>query len=257
MFENKPYELYKGDCLEAMKEIKDCSIDMILCDLPYGVTARNKWDTIIPFESLWKQYKRIIKENGAIVLFGQGMFTADLMQSNRLMWRYNLIWDKVLPAGHLNANKMPLRKHEDITIFYKKPPIYNPQKIKGSPCHSRGTAVNKSKEEYSETHTNYGLYKAVETEGDMKYPTSILQFSKKHASKMLHPTEKALELCEWLIKTYTNEGQIVLDNCMGSGTTGEASLNTNRKFIGIELDDKYFKIAENRVDNTYVSILSK
>lgn len=166
------------------------------------------------------------------------------------MWKYNLVWDKVLPTGHLNANRMPLRKHEDICVFYKKQPIYNPQKVKGNPCHSRGKAVTKTKEEYSNTHTNYGLYKAVETEGDMKHPTSILTFSKKHASKMIHPTEKSLDCCEWLIKTYTNEGMTILDNCMGSGTTGVVALNTNRKFIGIELDEDYFNIAKERIENT-------
>ena len=126
------YKLYNGDCLEVMKDIPNKSVDMILCDLPYGVTARNKWDTVIPFDKLWEQYNRIIKDNGAIVLFAQGMFMADLMQSNRKMWKYNLVWDKVLPAGHLNANRMPLRKHEDICVFYKKQPIYNPQKTKGN-----------------------------------------------------------------------------------------------------------------------------
>ena len=242
-------KIYNMDCLEGMKLIKDKSIDMILCDLPYGVTSRNKWDTVIPFDKLWQQYNRIIKDNGAIVLFAQGMFTSDLMQSNRKIWRYNLVWDKVLPTGHLNANKMPLRKHEDICIFYKKQPTYNPQKVKGRPCHSRGKAVNKTKEEYSNTHTNYGLYKAVETEGDMKHPTSILTFSKKHASKMMHPTEKSLECCEWLIKTYTNEGDVVLDNCIGSGTTAEAAINTNRKILGFELDENYFNIAKQRLEN--------
>lgn len=250
------YKLVKGDCLELMKDIPNKSVDMILCDLPYGVTARNKWDTVIPFDKLWEQYNRIIKDDGAIVLFGQGMFTAELIMSNKKMWRYNLVWDKVLPVGHLNANRMPLRQHEDICVFYKKLPTYNPQKIQGKPCHSRGRATEKSKEEYSNTHTNYGLYRAVETKGDMKHPTSILRFSKKHPSKMLHPTEKSLELCEWLIKTYTNEGEVVLDNCMGSGTTGEACLNTNRNFIGIEIDDTYFNVAKDRIEEREKEIIN-
>lgn len=236
--------LYEGDCLELMSKIKDKSVDMILCDLPYGQTARNKWDVVIPFRSLWSHYERIIKDNGAIVLFGNGMFTSDLMQSNKKMWRYNLIWDKVLPAGHLNANRMPLRQHEDICVFYKKLPTYNPQKTQGKPCHTRGKATKKSKEEYSNTHTNYGLYKAVETLGNLKHPTSILSFSKPHPSTTIHPTQKSEELCCYLIKTYTNKGDIVLDNCMGSGTTGRACIKTNRKFIGIEKESEMFKKAK-------------
>lgn len=250
MFENKPYELYKGDCLEVMKDIPDNSVDMILCDLPYGQTARNKWDSVIPFEPLWLQYNRIIKDNGAIVSFANGMFTADLMHSNRKNWKYNLVWDKVLPSGFLNAKKMPMRGHEDICVFYSKPPIYNPQMIKGVECHSRGNAVGKSQEDFSR-NTNYGEFDAVETKGSLKYPKSILTFQKPHPSTTLHPTQKPVELLSWLIKTYTNENMIVLDNCMGSGSTGIGCLNTNRKFIGIELDDKYFDIAKQRIDNTY------
>ena len=140
--------LYNGDCLKIMKDIPDKTIDMILCDLPYGQTARNKWDTVIPFDKLWQQYNRIIKDNGAIVLFANGMFTADLMISNKKMWKYNLVWDKVLPSGFLNAKKMPMRSHEDICVFYKKPPTYNPQMVEGKECHSRGKAVGKSQEDF-------------------------------------------------------------------------------------------------------------
>lgn len=233
-----------------MRDIPDKSIDVILCDLPYGQTARNKWDIVIPFDELWVQYNRIIKDNGAIILFANGMFTADLMTSNKKMWKYNLIWDKVLPSGFLNAKKMPMRNHEDICVFYKKPPTYNPQMIEGKECHSRGKAVGKSQENFSR-NTNYGELNAVETKGNLKYPKSILTFQKPHPSTTVHPTQKPVELLEWLIKTYTNENETILDNCMGSGSCGVASLNVNRKFIGIEKDDKYFEIAKNRIENTY------
>ena len=237
------YEIYKGDCLELMKSIPDKSIDMILCDLPYSQT-KNQWDTIIPFDRLWEQYNRIIKDNGAIVLFANGMFTADLMKSNQKNWKYNLIWNKVLTSGFLNANRMPLRQHEDICVFYKKSPTYNPQKSKGKPCHSKG----KPKEN---KNNNYGSFNFVDNSkelGDMKHPTSIITVSKPHPSKMVHPTQKPVDLLECLIKTYTNEGELVLDNCMGAGSTGVACQNTGRKFIGIELDDKYFEISKSRLN---------
>lgn len=244
------YKLYQGDCLEVMKNIEDGSVDLILCDLPYGVT-RNNWDSEIPLDDLWEQYTRIIKDNGAICLFADGMFMAKLMMSNPKMWRYNLIWNKVLASGFLNANRMPLRSTEEIVVFYKKQPIYNPQKTKGKPNHSKGRAVGKVSDDESQTNNNYGNYTIVDNNkelGDMKHPTSLLTFSKPHPSVMKHPTQKPVELCEWLIKTYTNEGEIILDNCMGSGSTGVACLNTNRNFIGIELDEGYFKIAQNRIE---------
>ena len=236
--------LYQGDCLEYMKEIPDHSIDLILCDLPYGRT-QNRWDTIIPFKDLWENYNRIIKDNGAVLLFADGLFMAELMLSNKKMWRYNLVWDKVLTSGFLNANKQPLRQHEEIVVFYKKQPTYNPQKTKGAKNHSKGVKKETA-------NNNYGKFDFVDNSeelGDMKHPTSILTFSKPHPSKMIHPTQKPVELLEWLIKTYTNEGDLVLDNCMGSGSTGVACKNLNRDFIGIELDEKYFKIAEERLKN--------
>lgn len=246
IFETKDCELWNGDCLELMKNIPDKFADMILCDLPYGVTAKNKWDTIIPFEPLWEQYERIIKDNGAIVLFGQDKFTAECMLSNRKLHRYNLIWKKVLPSGFLNANRMPLREHEDIMVFYKKLPTYNPQKVKGNPCHKKGKVVGKMNDAQLKNN-NYGDFKCVETEGDMKFPTSVLEFSKPHPSISVHPTQKPVELLEWLIKTYTNEGEIVVDNCMGSGSTGVSALKTGRKFLGIELEPDYFDIAQSRM----------
>lgn len=245
--ESENYKLYLGDCLEIMKQIPDSSVDMILCDLPYGVTAKNKWDTIIPYEPLWREYKRVIKDNGAIILFGQDKFTAETMLSNKKMHRYNLIWKKVLPSGFLNANRMPLREHEDIMVFYKKLPTYNPQKKKGKPCHSKGRVVGNMNGEQLQNN-NYGDFKCVETKGDMKFPTSILEFPKPHPSNAVHPTQKPVELLEWLIKTYTNENEVVLDNCMGSGSTGVATLNLNRRFMGIELEEKYFNIAKERME---------
>ena len=244
------YQLYQGDCLEIMKDIPDKSIDMILCDLPYGIT-RNNWDSIIPLDQLWTEYNRIIVDNGAICLFADGMFMAKLMMSNPKMWRYNLVWNKVLVSGFLNANRMPLRSTEEIVVFYKKQPIYNPQKIKGKPNHSKGKAVGKASDDDSQVNNNYGNYIIVDNNkelGDMKHPNSLLAFSKPHPSVSLHPTEKPVELCKWLIKTYTNEGMTVLDNCMGSGSTGEACLRTNRNFIGIEKEEKYFSIAKERLE---------
>lgn len=235
-------ELLLGDCLELMQNIQDKSIDCIICDLPYGI-GKNKWDTIIPFKDLWGCYERIIKDDGAIILFGQDKFTAECMLSNRKMHRYNLIWRKVLPSGFLNANRMPLREHEDIMVFYKKVPTYNPQKTVGKPCHRKGKAVGKTADE-NLNNNNYGNYKVVETDGNMKFPTSILEFSKPHPSVSVHPTQKPVALLEYLVETYTNEGDTVLDNCMGSGSTGVACVNTGRHFIGFELDKGYFDMAK-------------
>ena len=248
------YKLYKGDCLELMKNIRDKSIDCIICDLPYGVTSKNKWDTIIPYEPLWKEYKRIIKDNGPIILFGQDKFTAKTMLSNEKMHRYNLIWNKVLTSGFLNAGRMPLREHEDIMIFYKKLPTYNPQFTEGKPLHGMGEKFKKVKN----NNNNYNDFNSCNNpsanrEGDTKkYPKSILTFPRPASSKMLHPTEKPVELLEYLIKTYSNENDVILDNCMGSGSTGVAALNLHRKFIGIELDEKYFEIAKNRIQDIAV-----
>ena len=236
-------KLLNGDCLELLNDVDEKSVDMILCDLPYGQT-HNKWDSVIPLDKLWKQYKRVIKDNGCIALFGQGMFTADLMYSNKKWWKYNLIWDKVLTNGFLNANRMPLRSHEDIAIFYNKPPTYNPQKVLGKKNHTKGK-VKQNK------NNNYGKHNFVDNSdelGNMKHPKSILTFTRPHSSVMKHPTEKPVEVCEWLIKSYTNEGDVVLDNCMVSGTTGVACENTNRKFIGMELNKEYFEQAVNRIN---------
>lgn len=242
--------LWQGNCLELMNNIKDKTIDMILCDLHYGRT-HNRWDSILSFDILWKEYERIIKDNGVIALFADGLFMAELMLSNKKIWRYNLIWDKVLPSGFLNANRQPLRQHEEIVIFYKKQPTYNPQKTKGNKNHSKGIIKNTANNNYN----NFNFVDNKDKLGDMKHPKSILTFSKPHPSIMVHPTEKPTELLEWLIKTYTNENETILDNCMGSGSTGVACVNTNRNFIGIELDKNYFEIAKERIENVKNSII--
>ena len=228
-------KLLQGDCLELMKNIKDKSIDMILCDLPYG-TTHCKWDTVIQFESLWKQYNRIIKDNGAICLFSQMPFSAILISSNFKMYRYEWIWKKSTRTGFLNAKKMPLKVHENIEVFYKKPPTYNPQFTQGKPYKTKKSSLSPI----------YNDMLLVETVSDgRRYPIDVLEFNSEWG---LHPTQKPVALLEYLIKTYTNEGETVLDNCMGSGSTGVASIHTNRNFIGIELDKDYFDIAKKRID---------
>ncbi len=226
----------QGNCLELMKEIPDKSVDMILCDLPYGTTAC-KWDTIIPFESLWEQYNRIIKDNGAIVLFSKQPFTTSLISSNMKLFKYCLVWEKDNHDNPLMAKKRFLNITEDICIFYKKQCTYNPQgliKINKITKRGRGESLsqkNSRKTEYLQEYTNY--------------PKNILKF--KRDLPNVHPTQKPVALMEYLIRTYTNENETVLDNCMGSGSTGIACQNTNRNFIGFELDEKYFEIAKERL----------
>lgn len=236
--------LLNNDCLESMKNIESHSIDMILCDLPYGCT-QNKWDEKLSLEDLWEHYDRITKDDAPIVLFSQGFFTAEMMVSNKKMWRYNLIWNKINPSGHLNANRMPLRVHEDICIFYKKLPYYSPQKTPGKKNHSKGKGKGKN------NNNNYGNFAFVDNTdvlGNLKHPKSILNFKKPAPSNRIHPTEKPVPLLEYLINTYSQEGDLILDNCMGSGSTGVACINTKRQFIGIEKEKKYFDIAKNRIE---------
>ena len=230
-----------------MKRIPDKFIDMILCDLPYG-TTKNKWDTIIPIEILWEQYERIIKDNGAIVLFGQDKFTAKMMLSNEKLHRYNLIWQKTTPTGFLNAKRMPMRTHEDIMIFYKKLPTYNPQKTTG---HQRKVSKAEHKTDCIKT-SNYGEHNLSTYDSTERYPTSILTFKTDKQKCSLHPTQKPVALCEYLIRTYTNEGDLVLDNCMGSGTTAVACLNTGRSYVGFENDEEYFRIANERIGDLHI-----
>ena len=238
-------KLYKGDCLELMKEIKDKSIDMILCDLPYGTTAC-KWDIIIPFEELWEQYTRIIKDNGAIVLFGSEPFSSKLRMSNLKNYRYDWVWSKSTYTNFYFVKKQPAKKHENISVFYKKQPTYNPQMEKGKPYVDK-----RNKKERSTELVKKSLPKQdIENKG-VRYPSTIQFFNSGNRGKF-HPTQKPVELLEYLIKTYTNENEIVLDNCMGSGSTGVACINTNRNFIGIELDENYFNIAKERIENAKV-----
>lgn len=231
-------KLWQGDCLQLMKEIPDGSVDMILCDLPYG-TTQNKWDSVIPLDDLWFQYKRIIKSNGAVVLFSQMPFSAFLAVSNIKWFRYEWIYRKPNATGFLNSNKMPLKSHENILVFYKSLPTYKPQKWKGKPY---------SQKSGNRTSSNYGVFNGnhhTSNKDGLRYPVDIITFNKECG---LHPTQKPVTLCEYLIKTYTNEGETVLDNCMGSGSTGVACVNTNRNFIGIELDENYFNIAKERIE---------
>lgn len=240
------YKLIHGDCLEKMQNIPDNSIDLILCDLPYGTTAC-KWDTVIPFEPLWEQYNRIIKENGAIVLFGSEPFSSALRMSNIQNYKYDWIWEKENGTNFATVKYQPFRKTERIMVFgdfatsynKKKPKNYNPQFTYDKPY-----SIKRKDGQREQLHN--GANKATEYDNadGKRYPTDIIKFNNE---KGLHPTQKPVALLEYLIKTYTNEGDLVLDNCFGSCSTGVACLNTNRNFIGIEKDDKYFEIGEKRM----------
>lgn len=236
--------IHNGDCLELMNGIENKSIDMILCDLPYG-TTQNKWDSIIPFDKLWKQYERVIKDNGAIVLTSAEPFTSNLIMSNPNLFRYDIIWEKQKGSDPLNASRKPLRSHENICIFYKGQPTYNPQFTEGNPYVRKGECSIKS----SNFNTSNKVYNLGSEDGK-RYPKTVIKVSNEGMSaKNLHPTQKPVGLMEWLIKTYTNEGQTVLDNTMGSGSTCVACINTDRDYIGIELDEEYFEIAKNRINH--------
>ncbi len=231
--------LMQGDCLEKMKEIESGSVDMILTDPPYGTTAC-KWDSIIPLEPMWEQLKRVIKPNGAIVMTASQPFTTTLIASNIKMFRYDLKWAKTQGTGFYNANRMPLRAHEDLIVFYKKLPTYNPQKTKGEPYKQRRGSA-------SDVYQGKDLTVTINSTGE-RHPLSWRIF--KRDKNKLHPTQKPVALMEYLIKTYTNENETVLDFTMGSGSTGVACKNLNRKFIGIEKVEEYFKIAQERISAT-------
>lgn len=236
--------LINADCLQVMQDIPDNSIDCIICDQPYGVlnkrASSGKWDNVIPFEPLWEQYLRITKENAAIILFGSGMFTAKLMMSQPKLWRYNLIWDKVTRTGFLNSKKMPMRQHEDICVFYRKQPTYHPQMEVGK-LHDRRRGSVKC--------NTYDSFQPLNVPPSNEYfPSSILRFSKgADVAKSYHPTVKPVALLRYLIRQYTDEGNVVLDNCMGSGSTCVAAVLEHRHFVGIELEEKYYGVACDRV----------
>lgn len=234
--------LMQGDCLERMKEIPSGSVDMILTDPPYGTTSC-KWDSIIPLEPMWEQLKRIIKPNGAIVMTAQTPFDKVLGASNLPMLKYEWVWEKTAATGHLNAKKMPMKAHENALVFYRKTPTYNPQKtFNHTPVHSYSKANDSDGE-------CYGVTKSVSGGGSTeRYPRSVQKFKSDKQTCRLHPTQKPVSLMEYLIKTYTNEGETVLDFTMGSGSTGVAAKNLNRNFIGIELDEVYFNIAKERIE---------
>lgn len=236
-------QLIQGDCLKEMAAIPSGSVDMILCDLPYGVTARNRWDSVIPWTSLWEQYERIAKKNAAIVLTAIQPFSSACVLSNPALFKYEWIWVKTHSTGFLNAKKQPLRCHEHILVFYRSQPTYHSQKTSG---HTRKVSTAAHKVNCVNT-TNYGAHGLTSYDSTERYPKTVLVFPSDKQKSALHPTQKPVALMEYLIQTYTNEGETVLDNCMGSGTTGVACVNTRRNFIGIELDPKYFQIAGERI----------
>jgi len=241
-------ELIQGDCLEKMKDIPDGSIDLILTYPPYGTTAC-KWDSVIPFEPMWERLNRIIKPNGAIVLFGSEPFSSALIMSNIKNYKYDWIWQKSHPTNFALVKKQPMKYHENVHLFYSKQPTYNPQMIEGAINHGDNRhlvegAINKSESQPTMKAVRTDTYKS-----GLKYPSSVQKFNSHNRADLSHPTQKPVALMEYLIKTYTNEGETVLDFTMGSGTTGVACKNLNRNFIGIELDPEYFKIAEKRIND--------
>ena len=245
-------EIIYGDCLQVLSQVPASSVDCVVCDLPYGHT-RNPWDSTLPLAELWAQYNRICKQNAAVVLFGQGMFTCQLMYSNPKDWRYNLVWVKDRVSGFLNAKRMPLRCHEDICVFYRNLPVYNPQFFEGMPLHGMGTKYREGKL----ANSNYGKFKshcnpsAARAGSTEKYPRSVLFFKRPHPP--VHPTQKPVELYEWLIRTYTNEGALVLDNCCGSGTCAVACRRSNRQYLCIESESKYYELSKIRAAENIVA----
>lgn len=253
MNKTAPITLLRGDCLEILPTVADKSVDAVICDLPYGILNKgNKhaaWDRELPLDALWEQWKRIVKPNGAIVLFGQGLFSAKLMMSQPKMYRYSLVWDKGRTTGFLNANRAPLRQHEDILVFYRQQPTYNPQ------MQTLPDGVKVHRGGRNKTDRCYGRsILAPSSFSNEKYPTDIVKFDNIHGASRLHPTQKPVVLLEYLIKTYTNEGDCVLDCTAGSGSTLVACVNTNRRGIGIELMQEYYDIAVKRVKDAQAQL---
>lgn len=248
--------LFHGDCIDLLKGVPDKSIDCVVCDPPYAALNKSnphaKWDNEIDMDKVWPELHRVCKENAVIVLFGQGLFSAKLIMSNPKEYRYTLIWDKVnRPTGFLDANRRPLRIHEDMLVFYQKQPTYNPQMTYGNVCHSRGKAGNAIG---GGKNRCYGTFKATEaTITNEKFPTTIVSIEKEHkANKYHHPTQKPVELLEWLIKTYSNEGDTILDFTAGSASTAVAAINTDRNFVGMELTQEYYDIAQQRIKDAII-----
>ena len=245
-------KFYCGDCLELMPQIAKRSIGLITSDIPYGVT-NNEIDRVIPLDELWKHYKRIRTPRAAIVLTSQFPYTLELILSNRSEFKYDLIWDKGLTTGFLNANKMPLRRHEHILVFYNKLPPYNPQKVFGKMAHTRGKGPRKNSNynEFKNTLDNAERY------GHLKFPDSILRIQKPHPSKMLHPTEKPVELFEWIIRTFSNPGDVVLDNCAGTGAAPVAAMRTGRPYIAIDKNPEFVEIGRRRLKQSNLNGFDK
>ena len=236
-------QLMQGDCLELLSMVGDGSVDMVLCDLPFG-TSGNKWDKALPLPTLWKEWGRVCKEDAAIVLFSDEPFTSQLVQSNPRAFRYKWIWDKLRGSNFANAKIMPMKSHEEILVFYRRKPTYNPQFWYSKPYKSKGGPRAREIEGLSGSSAATVRAETVSEDG-RRYPLSILRFSRD--GRRVHPTQKPVDLLEYLIKTYTNPGEVVLDNCMGSGSTGVACINTGRDFIGIEKEPRYFTIAQQRI----------
>lgn len=232
--------IYLGDCLEILPKIQDKSVDLICCDLPYGSTS-NKWDTIIPFDKLWAEYERILKKSGCCLLFGTGLFAFKLALSNEKMYKYDLVWQKSKCGSPLTAKFMPMKKHELILVFANGKTTYNPQMLEGKPYKRTGVEIKTN-------NHKFGLKQVTTNNLGTRYPSTILPFAQKwRRQDQIHPTQKPVELMEWLIKTYSNEGDLVIDNCFGSGSTLVAAKNLKRNYIGIEKNEEYFNIAKERL----------
>lgn len=250
--------IIEGDSIEVMSRIPDNSIDMVLADLPYG-TTQNKWDSVIPLEDLWKEYNRVVKDDGAMVFTASGLFTAQLMMSNPKNYKYKIVWEKSKPTNFLNAKKQPLRKHEDILVFYRKQPVYNPQMTKGE-AYSKGIR----KDQLTGSYGNFNPV-LIESSGE-RYPVDVIYFKTAETEgKVVHPTQKPIELARYLIRTYSNSGDVILDNTCGSGSFLIAALLEGRNFIGIEKNEDvalfknnevdYVKISKKRIENTYEKMM--